>query len=112
VNDDPFISDQEIQKALDWLRDNAEAIGKAKARTVRAGHMLKHIEALESKASDERAADSRKMEARTTQRYLKAIEEDAAAAGAYEEMRASREAAAHKIECWRTTSANYRSMKI
>ena len=50
--------------------------------------------------------------ARTTLRYITAITEEADAAGEYEKMRALREAAAAKIEAWRTESSNYRSMKI
>ena len=107
-----IVGDDEVDKALDWLRDSAADLGEAKARTVRAGHMLKHIEALMMKASEERSAEGRKADARCSDRYVEAMEEDALAAGEYEKMRALREAAALKIEAWRTESSNYRSMKI
>lgn len=107
-----LISDTELEKALDWLRDNAAAIGDAKYRAKKAENMVKHIEALEFKASDARSAEARKADARTSERWIKAIEEDALAAGDYERLRGLREAAAMKIEAWRSEQANFRSMKI
>lgn len=107
-----IVTEAELEKALDFLRDGAKALGTAKARVVRAGHMLKHIEALEFKASDATSNDRRQADARTSEAYLEAINEDAIAAGDYEMMRALREAAALKIESWRSEQANYRSMKI
>lgn len=107
-----MFADQEIEKALDWLRDNAKAIGDAKARLIKAGHMIKHAEALGFLASSEKTADGRKADARTTPEYLKWIEEESEAAGEYEKMKALREAAAMKIEAWRSEQANFRAMKI
>lgn len=107
-----IVSETELEKALDFLRDNAKGLGEAKARAVRAGHMLKHIEALEFKRSDATSNDRRQADARTSEAYLAAIKEDAEATGAYEVMRALREAASLKIESWRSEQANYRSMRI
>ena len=107
-----IVTDEELEKALDFLRDNAAALGQAKERTVRAGHMIKHIEAIESKMSQEKSAEGRKADARCTIRYLEALDEDAEAAGEYMKLVALREAAALKIEAWRTESSNWRAMKI
>lgn len=107
-----IVSDIELEMALDWLRDNAKEMGDAKARMVRAGHMLKHIEALETKMSEEKSVEARKADARCSLRYVAAIEEDAVAAGEYEKMRSLREAAALKIETWRSEQANFRALKI
>jgi hypothetical protein len=107
-----IVTDEDLSKALDWLRDSAPAIGEAKARLVKAGHMLKHIEALLFLASEEKSAEARKSSARASDKYLDAINEEAFAAGDYEKMKALREAAALKIESWRSEQANYRSMKI
>ena len=108
----PIVSNEELQKALDWLRDNADDAGKAKARAVKAGHMMKHVEALEFKMSDASSNDKRQADARTSAAYVDAINEDAAAAGELEKLRALREAAAMKIEAWRSEQANYRAMRI
>jgi len=107
-----IVSDEELSKALDYLRDSAGAIGDAKARAVRAGHMLKHIEALLMKGSGEKSAEARKADARCSEKWLEAVEEDAIAAGEYEKLKSLREAAALKIEAWRSEQANYRAMKI
>lgn len=109
---DVIVTEGEVEAALDWLRDSAADIGKAKERTVKAGHWLKHVEALWFKLSDAKSAEGKKADARTSERYLQAITEDAEAAGEYERMKALREAAALKCEVWRSQSANYRSMKI
>ncbi len=108
----PKISDESVERALDWLRDHAAVIGDAKRRTVLAEHMLRHIEALEFKASDGKSAEARKADARTSKRYVDAIKEDAVAAGEYERLKALREAAALKIEAWRSEQANFRAMRI
>lgn len=107
-----IVTEEDVEKALSFLRDNARAIGDAKARAVRAGHMLRHIEALEFKLSDATSNDKRQADARSSDAYLEAINEDAMAAAEYEKMRALREAAAMKIEAWRTEQSNFRAMKI
>ena len=107
-----MIDDSEVEKALDWLRDNAESIGAAKERLVKAGHMIKHIKALEMKKWNEQAVSAQEREALASQRYLGALMEEALAAGEYEKMKSLREAAALKIQSWQTISANYRAMKI
>lgn len=106
------ISDEDVEKALDWLRDNAVAIGEAKARMMRADFKIKHIEALLTRASIERSVEARKAVARTDERWIDATNEAAYAAGEFETMRALREAATLKIEAWRTQQSNFRAMKI
>ena len=107
-----LITDNELDKALSWLRDNAKPMGEAKARAVMAGHMIKHVEALQFKLSDASSNDKRQADARTAEQYVDAITEDAIAAGEYEKLKCLREAAALKIEAWRSEQANYRNMKI
>lgn len=107
-----IVSEEEVDRALSFLRDHAKAVGTAKARCVKAGHMLKHIEALEFKNSEAKSAEAKKADARTSEAFLAAILEDAEAAGEYEKEKSLREAAAMFIEAWRTESSNYRAMKI
>lgn len=106
------VTEVELAKALDWLRDSAQEMGQAKERLVAAEHMVKHTEALLMRSSDAKSAEMRKADARCDPKWLEDTTEEAKAAGAYEMMRALREAAALKIEVWRTEQANYRSMKI
>ena len=107
-----IVEDDDLSKALDWLRDSARDMGAAKERLVNAGNMVKHVEALEFRRSDEKSAEARKAEARTSDKWLEAVTEEAKATGAYEMMRALREAAALKIETWRSEQANYRALRI
>lgn len=107
-----FITDEEVEKALDWLRDNAAEIGNAKANAVRTERMTKHVKALEMKRFNEMSVSAQEREAYAGQAYVDALEKEAVAAGEYERLRGLREAAALKIEAWRSASANYRAMKI
>lgn len=107
-----FITDEQVEESLDWLQNNASAIGAAKERIIRAESMVKHIRALEMKKHAELGVSAQEREATASKPYINAINEEAIAAGEYEKMRALREAAALKIEVWRTMGANYRSMKI
>lgn len=107
-----FVSEEDVEKALDWLRDNAAEIGNAKANALRSEWMLKHIKALEMKKHAGLPVTAQEREALASQAYLTAIEMAAIAAGEFEKAKGLREAAALKIETWRSASANYRSMKI
>jgi hypothetical protein len=107
-----IVTDAEVERALDWLRDNADEIGESKRKAVKADHMLKHVRALAMKHSGETSAAAQEREALAGPDYLQAIDDTANAAGAYERMKALREAAALKIEVWRSASANYRAMKL
>jgi hypothetical protein len=107
-----IVTDEDLEKALSWLRDSAKEVGDAKARMIRAGHMVKHVEALETKMSTEKSVEARKADARCSNRYLEAIEEDAIATGAYQELVSLREANAMTIEAWRSEAANYRALRI
>ena len=107
-----IVTDNELQKALDWLRDSARDLGEAKKRLVKADKMLAHTEALMIRASEEKSDEKRKADARSSKRYFEAIIECSEAAGDFETMKALREAAALKIETWRSEQANYRAMKV
>lgn len=107
-----LVSDADVEKALDWLRDNADVIGQAKAEAVRADHMLKHIKALAMGLHAGIPVSAQEREAFASEQYKTAIDTASKAAGEYERLKSLREAAALKIEAWRTASSNYRSMKI
>ena len=106
-----IVTDEELDKALSWLRDNAQVMGEAKKRTVLAGNMLRHIKALEMKKHGG-PVSAQEREAYASDAYKHALYEDAVAAGEYEKMKSLREAAALKVQAWQTESANFRSMKI
>ena len=107
-----IVTEEAVEKALDFLRDNAQDIGESKARVVKAGHMVKHVEALLTLASEQKSVEARKCEAKTNQRWVDAVNEEAEAAGEFEKLKALREAASAKIDAWRTESATYRGIKL
>lgn len=107
-----IVNEDACEKALSWLRDNADDMGRAKERLVKADKMIGHIEALMIRLSDEKSDEKRKADARSSDKYRDAIIEAAEAAGEYEKMEALREAAALKIETWRSEQANFRAMRI
>lgn len=107
-----FITELEIDKALDYLRDNATAIGAAKTNAVRTERMVKHTLALLMKEHSDLPVSAQQREAMADKRYLEAIEREAVAAGELEVMRGLREAAALKIEAWRTMASTIKSMKL
>jgi hypothetical protein len=107
-----IVSDEELEKALSWLRDNAKEIGDAKAELVRASHMVKVTKALSMRLHNEKPISHQEREALASEEYRTALERDAVAAGEYEKLRALREAAALKIEAWRSEQANYRALRI
>jgi hypothetical protein len=108
----PIVHERDIHKAVDFLARSARDIGDARRRLIRAEHMVKHTEALEFQMAEGSSAEARKNAARASDAYLDAINEEALAAGEFEKLKALREAAAMKIECWRSEQATLRSIKI
>ena len=107
-----IVSNDDVSKALDWLRDSAADLGKAKERATNAANYVKHVEALLFLSSDEKSAEARKADARTQQRWLNATTEEGIAAGELAKLYALREAASARIEAWRSEQANFRSMRV
>lgn len=107
-----LVTDDQVGDALRWLATNAAEIGEARARLVKAGHMIKHVEALQYLRSAEKTVDAKKADVRASEKWLEAINEEAEAAGEFEKMKALREAAAAKIEAWRTQEASNRAARV
>ena len=106
-----LVTDDDVGNALRWLAENAADLGHARARLIKSGHMIKHVEALLFLASGEKTVDAKKAAVRASRKWLDAIDEEAAAAGDFEKMKALREAASARIECWRSESATLRGSR-
>lgn len=104
-----IVTDDDVGNALRWLAENAAEIGEAKARIVKAGHMIKHVEALLFLASEEKTIDAKKASVRVSKKWLDAVDEEAEAAGEFEKMKALREAANARVEAWRSETATLRT---
>ncbi len=107
-----LVTDEEMDKALDYLARSSAPIGDARKRLIMTNHMVKHIKALEMQKHNEIPVSAQEREAFASSAYKAACFEEAMAAGEFEKLRALREAAAMKIEAWRSEQANMRGMKI
>ncbi len=101
------VTEEDVHSALDYLRNSAHALGAATEREKRAEHMIKVQEGF-GYQSAEGASEFRKAQARTSERYIEAVEEHAKAYGESRKLYALREAASAVIESWRTQQATLR----
>lgn len=103
-----MISDDQIEKALDWLRDNADEAAQAKANRV---YMEEFRKSLKAQIMSEHLAEPLGAQQRTAysdKRYLNHLEGLKQAVFLDERFRFMRAAADAKIEAWRTMNANQR----
>jgi predicted Ser/Thr protein kinase len=106
-----FVTDDAASDALNWLLSNAKSLGKAKEKSVLAESMTKRIKALEMARSDAKTVAEKERDALASEAYLLAITAEAQAAGEYETMRALKDAATARIECWRSLTSTARALK-
>ena len=109
VHPQRLVPEEDVHSAMEYLRNSAHTLGKARERAKKAEHMLNHTEALLFKISAEPSDAKRKADARTQPRWLEAANEDAEATGELAKLYALREAASAVIEGWRTESATFRA---
>lgn len=107
-----FITDVEIDKALDYLRDNARDAAQAKADRVYVEEFRKVIKATLMKEHGSLSAVLQEREAYADPRYLQHLEAIREAVQADEHHRFLRGAADAKIGAWQTQSANHRAIKV
>jgi hypothetical protein len=103
-----LISDADIQKAVDWLRDSAPKIAKARAEMIYVEEYRKSLKAMLMKEHIDESLGAQEREAYADERYLKHLAAYRDSVAAYELLRAQREAANIRIEAWRSMSANQR----
>ena len=107
-----IVTDDDVDKALAFLRDSAKSLGLAKQRCMDTASFVKRTKALVMKMHSDKSLGAAEREAILDPRYAAAEAEEAVAAGEFETLRALRDAAAAKIEAWRSEQATYRSMKL
>lgn len=105
-----WISDEEAEKALNWLVTNARALGDAKEKAVLSEAMRKRVKAIQMKRSEATSAAAQERDADASDAMLEAITDDAKASGHLEYMRALKDAAVARIEAWRSLTATQRAM--
>ena len=107
-----FISDDEVQKALDFLRDNAGKAALARAQRIYVEEYRKTVKAQIMQEHKEESGIAQEREAYADERYKQHLKAIAQAIEDDEYNRFMRVAAEAKIEAWRSASANFRGMKI
>lgn len=107
-----FISDEEIDKALDYLRDNADEAAKARAERIYVEEYRKTVKAQIMKEHDSKSAVIQEREAYADPRYATHLEAIKEAVFRDEKMKFMLAAAEAKIGAWQTQSANERANKI
>ena len=103
-----MIPEEQIEKAVDWLRDNAKEAAQAKAERVYMEQWVKTVLAQEISKDGSKTATERETMARQAFPYLEALEALKAAVRADEEHKFLREAADAKIRAWQTMCSNER----
>lgn len=104
-----FITDDEIDRALDFLRDNARDAAQAKANRVYVEEFRKVIKAQLMKEHGSMSAVLQEREAYSDPRYVAHLEAIKQAVEIDEGHRFLRAAADAKIDAWRTQSSNTRA---
>jgi type I site-specific restriction-modification system R (restriction) subunit len=110
----PFISEEQVEKALDYLRDSAEEAAEARAQRSHLEDYVKSLEAILMKESDDgkTSAAIQKRNALSHTKYLEMLVALREAVKRDEKYRYMRGAAQARIDAWQTLSANYRGMRV
>ena len=106
------VSDEDIQKALDYLMDSAPKIGDAAAEVDKCRGMTKATKALAMKSSGETSAAAQEREAYASKEYEQALQNEFEAVRKFQTLKAYREAATARIDAWRSSSANMRATSL
>ena len=104
-----MISEQDIDRALSYLRDNAEKDAQARAERLYIEQYLKSVLAQEQAKIDAPSVAAQEVGARISEPYLSTLQAYKQAIYEDERRRFLRAAAETKIEAWRTQSSNQRA---
>lgn len=107
-----MITDSQVEQALDYLRDSAKpaAVARAQARTLE--KYLGVVEAQQKALASGRSNAAAQDEARASPEYRSALEGWKEAVRQESEYTMLREAAAARIEAWRTMCSNARAERV
>jgi hypothetical protein len=107
-----MISDDDIEKALDYLRDHAPLAAKAIAESWYMQDYRKVVKAEEMTKCNETAVNAQERFAYSSDVYKEHLVATMTAIEKEQTERFLLKAAEAKIEAWRSQQANYRAMKI
>lgn len=104
-----MISEQDIDRALNYLRDNAEKDAQSRAERLYMEQWIKTVLAQEMGKSTATSVSAQEVGARVSETYVAALQAYRQAIYEDERRRFLRAAAETKIEAWRTMSSNERA---
>lgn len=113
-----MITEDDVERAVAFLRDSAPKIGVARADLNYAEAMLRHVKALAMQQNklnmDGTGAPlaAQEREAYASPQYKQAIDDYRKATMDYETLKAQREGAIAKIDAYQTMSANMRGIRL
>ena len=107
-----MITDEEVEKAIDYLRDSAPQAAQSRANRLYLDEFRKSLKALIMKEHQHLPVGAQEREAYADERYQKHLQAMQSAIELDEKNRFMRVAAEAKIEAWRSFSANHRAIKI
>ena len=103
-----FISEEDVEKALDWLRDNSEPAAKARAESIYVREYRKTMKAQIMGEHVEKPLAAQEREAYADPRYVAYLDVIRTAIAIDEELQFLRAAAEAKIRAWQTMCSNER----
>lgn len=103
-----MLTDSDIERALDYLRDNADAAAQAAANKTYMEEYRKSLKAMLRQESNAKTEAQRDDDAYADPRYLKHLEGLKQAVFEHERHRFMMRAAEGRIDAWRTWCANQR----
>jgi translation elongation factor EF-Ts len=107
-----FITEGDIEKALDYLRDNAAKAAQARANRIYMEEYRKVVKAQIMGENNETTIGAQERFAYADARYIEHLEAMRTSIFEDEKHRFTLAAAQAKIDAWQTMSANERAMKI
>lgn len=104
-----MITDEQVEQAVDYMRDNAPKVASAKAQFGYLEDYSKVVKSQIMRENDNRPIGTQEAIAYSDPRYTEHLKAKEAAEERYEYLRWMMEAAKTKIEVWRTQSSNQRN---
>jgi len=107
-----ILTDEEIEKAVEYLKNSSENAAKFKAERIYLDEYRKSLKAILMKEHIDLAVSAQEREAYADPRYINHLKAMKIAIERDEKQRFYRISCEAKIEAWRSMSANIRSIKL
>ena len=104
-----MISEDDAERAVDWLRDHAAQIGKARAERLYMEQWIKTVKATLQAEQGDTSVAAAEVAALSSPKYLSALQAYREAIQADETFRFLATAAEAKVEFWRSSEASRRA---